>query len=79
MFAFQEVLDRNRHYFLDLTEFLHGFRRTGRLTNSYVSHPEAWTSVTLRGVNERVQTLLQITKLDQLFEVYPTVEGAQAA
>jgi anti-anti-sigma regulatory factor len=31
------------------------------------------------GVNERVHTLFKVTKLENLFEVFPTVEGAQAA
>ena len=48
----------------------------GVLTNSYVSHQKNGRKLLLVGVNERVQTLFKVTRLDKLFEIFPTVEGA---
>jgi anti-sigma B factor antagonist len=81
MFAFQEILrSESVTTILDLTEVPYmDSAGLGVLTNSFVSHQKNGRKLLFVGVNERVQTLFQVTKLDQLFEVFPTVESAQAA
>jgi anti-sigma B factor antagonist len=81
MFAFQEVLRSEcATTILDLTGVPYmDSAGLGILTNSYVSHQEQGRRLLLVGVNERIQTLLQVTKLDQLFQIYATVEGATKA
>ncbi len=81
MFAFQEVLRAESvTTILDLTDVPYvDSAGLGVLTNSYVSHQKQGRKLLLVGVNERVQTLFKITKLDQLFEVFPTVDSARAA
>jgi len=81
MFAFQEVLrSESVTTILDLTDVPYmDSAGLGVLTNSYVSHQKHGRKLLLVGVNERVQTLFKVTKLDQLFEIFSTVEGAQAA
>lgn len=81
MFAFQEVLrSESVTTILDLTDVPYmDSAGLGVLTNSYVSHQKNGRKLLFVGVNERVQTLFKITKLDQLFEIFPTVESAQAA
>jgi anti-sigma B factor antagonist len=81
MFAFQEVLRAESvTTILDLTDVPYmDSAGLGILTNSYVSHQKHGRKLLLVGVNERVRTLFNVTKLDQLFEIFPTVEGAQAA
>lgn len=81
MFAFQELLRSECvTTILDLTDVPYmDSAGLGVLTNSYVSHQKNGRKLLFVGVNERVQTLFKITKLDQLFEVFPTVESAQAA
>ncbi len=81
MFAFQGVLrSESVTTILDLTEVPYiDSAGLGVLTNSYVSHQKHGRKLLLVGVNERVLTLFKVTKLDQLFEVFSTVEGAQAS
>jgi anti-sigma B factor antagonist len=81
MFAFQEVLrSESVTTILDLTDVPYmDSAGLGVLTNSYVSHQKNGRKLLFVGVNERVQTLFNVTKLDKLFEVFPTVESAQAA
>ncbi len=81
MFAFQEVLrSESVTTILDLTDVPYmDSAGLGVLTNSYVSHQKQGRKLLLVGVNERVQTLFKVTKLDQLFAIFSTVEDAQAA
>jgi anti-sigma B factor antagonist len=81
MFAFQEVLrSESATTILDMTSVPYmDSAGLGILTNSYVSHQKQGRRLLLVGVNERVQTLFQVTRLDQLFQIYPTVEGARQA
>ena len=81
MFAFQEALrSETVSTILDLTEVPYmDSAGLGVLTNAFVSHQKNGRKFVLVGVNDRIQTLFQITKLDQLFKVYPTVEAARQA
>ena len=49
------------------------------LTNSFVSHQKNGRKFLVAGANDRIRTLFQITKLDQLFTIFPTVEAARQA
>jgi len=81
MFAFQEVLrSDSTTTILDLTDVPYmDSAGLGVLTNSYVSHQKHGRKLLFVGANERVQTLFKITRLDRLFEVFPTVESARLA
>ena len=81
MFAFQEVLrSESENTILDLTEVPYiDSAGLGILTNSYISHQKHGRKLLFVGVNERVLALFKMTELDQLFEVFPTVESARQA
>jgi anti-sigma B factor antagonist len=81
MFAFQEALRaETASTILDLTEVPYmDSAGLGVLTNSFVSHQKNGRKFLLVGVNDRIRTLFQVTKLDQLFKVFPTVESARQA
>ena len=48
----------------------------GLLMNYYVSAGSHDRSMALVGVNERIGALLEMTRLDKVLEVFPTVEAA---
>ena len=81
MFAFQQALrSETNSTILDLTDVPYmDSAGLGVLTNAFVSHQKNGRTFHLVGANERIQTLFQITKLDQLFKVFPTVEAARQA
>jgi anti-sigma B factor antagonist len=81
MFAFQEVLrSESATTILDLTGVPYmDSAGLGILTNSYVSHQKNGRRLLLVGVNERVQTLFQVTRLEKLFQIFPTLDGARQA
>ena len=81
MFAFQEVLRSEAlTTILDLTDvpFMDS-AGLGVITNSYVARQKHGRKLLLVGANERVQALFKLTKLDQVFEVFPTMESAKLA
>jgi len=47
--------------------------------NGYVSAQNNHREFLLTGVNERVQALLEMTKVDRILRIYPSVESAEAA
>jgi anti-sigma B factor antagonist len=81
MFAIQEVLGSGTvSTILDLTEVPYmDSAGLGVLTNAYVSHQKHGYRLLLVGVNERLQALFKLTRLDSLFEIFPTVESALRA
>ena len=81
MFAFQDALrSETASTILDLTEVPYiDSAGLGVLTNSFVSHQKNGRKFLLVGVNERIRTLFQVTKLDQLFKIFPNVEAARQA
>jgi anti-sigma B factor antagonist len=78
MFAFQQALrSEPTNTILDLTNVPYmDSAGLGVLTNSFVSHQKNGRRLVLVGVNERLRALFEITKLDHLFTVFPTVEAA---
>jgi anti-anti-sigma factor len=81
MFSFQEVLrSESVTTILDLTDVPYiDSAGLGILTNSYVAHQRQGRKLLFVGVNERVQALFELTNLDKLFEVFPTLESARLA
>ncbi|HEY1264001.1 MAG TPA: STAS domain-containing protein [Terriglobales bacterium] len=51
----------------------------GSLVSAYISGQKAGRRMALSGVNPRVLKLLEITKLEALFLIFPTVEIAMQA
>jgi anti-sigma B factor antagonist len=51
----------------------------GTLVRAYVSCQKAGRKLVLVGLNYRVKNILQITGVDPLFEIYPSITEAQAA
>lgn len=51
----------------------------GSLVSAYVSRQKAGRRVALSGVNPRVLRLFEITKVESLFLIFPTLEEAVAA
>jgi len=49
----------------------------GCLVGAYVSRDHAGRKLVLIGVSDRVRTMLQVTKVDQLFNFADTVEAAR--
>jgi len=81
MFGIQEALrSETVSTVLDLSEVPYmDSAGLGVLTNSFVTHQKHGRKFLLVGVNDRIRTLFQITKLDQLFTIFPTVEAARQA
>ena len=51
----------------------------GVLTNAHVSAESSNRTFALAGVNERVMTLLHLTRLDGVLKLFPTPEDAEQA
>jgi len=51
----------------------------GTLVRAYVSCQKGGRKLVLVGLNYRVKNILQITGVDPLFEIYPSITEAQAA
>ena len=51
----------------------------GSLVSTFVSRQKAGQRVALSGVNERVMKLFEITRVESLFLMFPTIDDALAA
>jgi anti-sigma B factor antagonist len=51
----------------------------GALVGSYVTHNKDGRSLSLVGVNDRVRNALIVTRVEQFFRMYPTLEEAESA
>ena len=51
----------------------------GLLTNYFVSAQDDNRKFLLASVNERIMSLLEMTKVDQILRMFPTVEAAEEA
>jgi anti-sigma B factor antagonist len=81
MFAIQDILrSSDVTTILDMTGVPYvDSAGLGVLTNAYVSRQKHGQKLLLVGVCERVQTLFKVTRLENLFEVFPTVDSAMQA
>ena len=51
----------------------------GALVGAYVTHQKDGRTLSLVGVNDRVRTALQVTRVEQFFKFYDTLDAAAAA
>ncbi len=51
----------------------------GLLVNAYVAAQKHSRKVVIAGATQRIMALFELTKVDSLLKVYPTVEDAEAA
>jgi anti-sigma B factor antagonist len=51
----------------------------GTLVGAYVTHQKDGRSLALAGVTQRVRNAMQVTRVEQFFQFYDSVEAAQAA
>jgi len=80
---FQNALRREENaesVILDLSEVPYlDSSGLGSLVSAYVSRQKAGRRVALSGVNERVFRLFEITRVESLFLIFPTIDDALAA
>jgi anti-sigma B factor antagonist len=81
IFAFQPVLRQQTvNTILDLSGVPYmDSAGLGVLVNSHVSHQQRGQRLILAGVNDRIQELLKLTKVDSVLEVVPDLEAAYRA
>ncbi len=81
IFAFQKELSTNRPQLMifDITEVPYmDSAGIGVLINYFVSAEKGRRKMALVGVNERVDALLELTKVRALLRSFPTVDEAEA-
>lgn len=82
LFRFQEawrtdtadilIFDLSGVYYLDSSLI-------GSLVNAHVNRSKSGRKLALAGVPDRVKQLLAVTKVDMLFQFFPTVAAAESA
>src|SRR5271165_416419 len=81
-FQFQTIVrtDESRSLILDLTQVPYvDSAGIGALVGAYVSRQHDGRKLALAGVSDRVRGSLQVTRVEQFFKFYDTVEAAQNA
>jgi anti-sigma B factor antagonist len=81
-FEFQRTMqeDHSKVTILDLGEVPYADSTgIGALVNAYVSRDKTGRKLALVNVTPRVMTVLKVTRVDQLFQFYPSVQAAEAA
>src|SRR5215472_16719249 len=81
LFEFQDIVRKESTdmLFIDLTDVSYlDSAGLGVLINAYVSRQKRAKSLALVGVNDRVMTIMRLTKVDQFFQFYPTLAEAEA-
>jgi anti-sigma B factor antagonist len=81
-FQFQTLIrtDTSRSLILDLTEVPYiDSAGIGALVGAYVTRQNGHRSLSLAGVTQRVRNAMQVTRVEQFFQFYDTVEAAQSA
>ncbi len=79
-FEFQELIrsDSATSLILDLSGVPYiDSAGVGCLVNGYVSHQNAGRSLSLVGVNDRVRTLLRMTRVEQFFPIFDSLTAAE--
>ena len=72
--------EQTRTLILDFTEVPYiDSSGLGSLVSAYVSGHKAGQQVVLTGINHRVAKLLEITKLEPFFLIFPTIDDALEA
>jgi anti-anti-sigma factor len=81
MFQFQRELQEIRPAYLifDIAQVPYiDSAGLGLLVNFYVSTQKHGRKMAVVGTTERVRTLFELTKVDSLLQMFPTVEAAEA-
>ena len=81
-FGFQSTVraDDSRHLILDLAQVPYiDSAGIGALVGAYVTRQKDGRSLALAAVTQRVRNSLQVTRVEQFFQFYDTVEAAQNA
>lgn len=81
-FQFQSLVRGNvsRILVIDLTQVPYiDSAGIGALVGAYVSHQKDGRSLALVGVTKRVRDAMQVTRVEQFFKFYDTLEAAQEA
>jgi anti-anti-sigma factor len=82
MFEFQRVLQELRPLYLifDITQVPYmDSAGLGLLVNYYVAQQKNGRKMAVVGATPRIITLFEMTKVDSLLQLYPTVEAAEGA
>ena len=81
-FQFQSTVraDTSRSLILDLSQVPYiDSAGIGALVGAYVTRQHDGRSLALAGVTDRVRNALQVTRVEQFFKFFDTVEAAQRA
>jgi len=81
-FEFQTAVraDSSRDLILDLTRVPYiDSAGMGALVGAYVTRQKDGRRLALAGVTERVRNAMQVTRVEQFFQFYDTVEAAQSS
>jgi anti-sigma B factor antagonist len=81
-FQFQSLVraDSSRGLILDLAQVPYiDSAGIGALVGAYVTRQHGGRSLSLAGVTDRVRNALQVTRVEQFFKFYDSVEAAQKA
>lgn len=79
-FQFQSLVrgSNSPHLILDLTQVPYiDSAGIGALVGAYVTHQKENRSLALVGVTQRVRNTMQVTRVEQFFTFYETVDAAQ--
>jgi anti-sigma B factor antagonist len=82
LYEFQSKVraDRSTTLILDLTKVPYmDSAGIGALVGAYVTHQKEGSRLLLVGVNERVLTALKVTRVEQFFAFFETLDSAQQA
>jgi anti-sigma B factor antagonist len=82
LFQFQTTVraDHSRLLILDLTNVPYvDSAGIGALVGAYVTHEKDGRSLAMVGVNDRVRSALQVTRVEQFFRFYSTVAEVESA
>lgn len=83
LLPFQNAIWREQKYqtmILDLTDVPYlDSSGLGLLVSTFVSRQKAGQRLALSGVNDRVMKLLEMTSIESLFLMFPTIDDAIAA
>jgi anti-anti-sigma factor len=82
MFAFQGQFRSTKPpcLIIDMTEVPYmDSAGLGLITNYFVAAKDEHRRLLLAGVNERIMSLLEMTKVDQVLALFPSVEAAESA
>jgi anti-sigma B factor antagonist len=81
MFEFQSVLRADTtSVIIDLTDVPYlDSAGIGIVINAYVARQKTGRRLLIVGANERVSALIKVTRLENVFEVFPNVDAAVSA